>query len=112
MTNNRDKGKRGERYFATRLRPLFKHIRRNAGTQAQAGGVDLEETDPFNFECKCGKAYKIKKNVEMLRQVRQEGKESNWGVVLVKPDREPAYILMSFEDFYEMLENMHIEGIF
>jgi hypothetical protein len=112
MVNARNKGARGERYFATRLRPIFPSIRRNAGVQAQSGGVDLEETDPFNIECKVGKAYNIKKVTQMLRQVRQEGKKANWGVVCVKPDREPAYVLMYFEDFYELIENMKANGIF
>lgn len=111
MINSRQKGKRGERWFATRLRPIFPDIRRNAGTQAQSGGVDLENTGIFNFEVKFGKAYYIKSVKKMIDQVKAEGKKENYNTVLVKPERDDAYVLIPFDDFLEILQSMKAEGI-
>lgn len=102
-TNNRQKGKRGERYFASRLREVFPNIRRNAGTQSQSGGVDLENTSRFDFEVKTGKSWKIKKVRQALDQVNQEGKKLNYKIVLVKPDREDPYAIMPFCDLKDIL---------
>ena len=111
MTNNRQKGKRIERWFATELRRIFPKIRRNAGIQAQSGGVDLEETGVFDFEVKGGKAYNNKMIRKFIDQVQSEGKGTNYKVVLVKPDREEPYAIIPFEDFFEILYAMKAEGI-
>lgn len=112
MTNQRQKGKVGERWFATLLRAVFPNVQRNAGTQAREGGNDLINTNPFNFEVKYGKAYSSKMVRGWLDQVRKEGDKANWDAVLVKPDREKPYVVIPFEDFMEILENMHAEEIF
>lgn len=111
MSNNRNKGKVIERWFATKLRSVFPNVRRNAGTQAQSGGVDLERTDPFNIEIKGGKAYKSKMIRDCINQAQSEGRESNWTLLLVKPDREEPYAVVPFPDFMEILEVMHEEKI-
>ncbi len=111
MTNNREKGKRGERWAANAIKHIFPKVRRNAGEQAQSGGVDLENTDPFNIEVKIGKAYKSKMIRSLIDQVEAEGKDSCMDVVLVKPDREKAYVLMPFEDWLEVLGMMKTEQI-
>lgn len=109
--NSRQKGKRIERFFATLLRPLFPDIRRNAGIQAQSGGVDLECTNPFNMEVKGGKYADIKKVQDWIDQVKKEGDPLNWDVILVKPDRKEPYIIMPYADWYEMLLAMKGEKI-
>jgi hypothetical protein len=111
MINSRQKGKRGERYFATELKAVFPNIRRNAGTQSQSGGVDLENTEPFNFEVKCGKDCQITKVRKWLDQVEGEGKSFYYNVVLVKPDREEPFVVMPFDDFEALLEILTAEGI-
>lgn len=102
--NSRQKGKRIERFFATLLRPFFPDIRRNAGTQSQSGGVDLENCDPFNFEIKGGKNYDIVAIQKIIDQVKQEGKGENINVALVKPDRKDWYAIIPQDDFLRILE--------
>ena len=111
MSLTRQKGKRVEREFAEKLRSIFPNVRRNAGTQSQSGGVDLEETPPFDFEVKGGKKYLSKMNRDMLDQVEGEGEEDHYKVVLVKPEREKAYAMIPFDDFLETLGMMKAEGI-
>lgn len=111
MVNSRQKGKRIERFFATKLKPIFPNIRRNAGIQAQSGGVDLEETGCFDFEVKGGKAYNNKMIRNMINQVEVEGRDDNLKAVLVKPEREEPYVILPFNDFLEMLNMLHSEGI-
>jgi len=106
MINSRQKGKRGERYFAKELKDIFPNIRRNAGVQSQGKslGCDLENTNPFNFEVKCGKDCQITKVRGWLDQVNREGNPFYHDVVCIKPDREDAYVVMPFDDFYSLLE--------
>ncbi len=104
--NNREKGKRGERLFKNLLSKFFPEIRRNAGTQSQSGGVDLENTGNFDFEVKNGKTYTLTKIRAMLDQVEEEGKEDHYKVVLVKPDREEPYALMPYSTFEKILEEL------
>lgn len=111
MINSRQKGARGERYFAAELKAIFPNIRRNAGTQSQSGGVDLENTEPFNFEVKCGKDCQIPKVRRWLDQVKAEGKPFYYDAVLVKPDREEPFVVMPFDDFETLLEILAVEGI-
>ena len=105
--NNRQKGKRGERYFARLLKEFFPEVRRNAGEQAQQGGIDLLGTEPFDFEIKFGKAYKSKMNRDFIDQISGEGKKGNFHVVLVKPDHEEPYILMPFIHFLVLLNLLY-----
>lgn len=111
MTNQRQAGKRWERWFANKLKLVFPDIRRNAGEQAQQGGVDLLGTGCFDFEIKGGKAYRSKMVRGLLDQVENEGTKHNYKVVMVKPLREEPYVLMPFTDFMEVLYAMKAEGI-
>jgi hypothetical protein len=112
MPNNRSKGKVFERWFVNNgLREVFPEIRRNAGTQAQSGGVDLENTGIFDFEIKAGKSYKSKMVRDFLEQVKTEGTKENWKCVLVKPDREEPYALLPYSDFLEILSALKSEGV-
>lgn len=104
MTNNRQAGKRWERWFATRLKPIFPEIRRNAGTQSQSGGVDLENTPGFNFEVKGGKKYKSKMIRGIIEQIENEGNKKFLNAVLVKPLLEDAYVVVPFGDFLHLLD--------
>lgn len=112
MPNNRRKGKVFERWFVNNgLKNIFPEVRRNAGTQSQSGGIDLENTGIFNFEIKAGKSYKSKLIRGFIDQVQCEGKKENWCTVLVKPDHEEPYAIIPYEDFLEMLQVMKTEGI-
>jgi len=104
MTNNRQGGKRWERWFVNNgLRDIFPNIRRNAGIQAQSGGVDLEETGQFNIEVKGGKKYKSVMIRKIIDQAESEGYPDNLTVALVKPLKEKAYAIMPFDDFLRLL---------
>lgn len=104
MVNKKQAGKRWERWFATRLKNIFPDIRRNAGIQSQSGGVDLENTNPFNFEVKGGKRYKYRGIRKMIDQVENEGNPNYCNVVLVKPSLENAYAIIPFDDFKRILK--------
>lgn len=109
--SNREKGKRGERYFATLLREIFPDIMRNANGQSQQGGVDLLNTGMFNCEVKTGKVAVIKRVQDWLEQVKGEGRKENLDLVLVKPHRLDAYVVMPFSDFKEILKMLKSENI-
>ena len=103
--NSREKGKRGEREMKNLLKPIFPDIRRNAGTQAQSGGVDLENTEPFDFEVKYGAMYQSKMIQKLIDQVKAEGKVTNYKVLLVNPGRGfDKYAALPLADFVELLE--------
>lgn len=107
MTNSRQKGKRIERYFKNKLKKYFPFVERNANGQSQSGGVDLLYTGKFDFEIKGGKQAKIKKIRSWLDQVENEGrpKEDFFKIVLVHPDREEDFVIMTYQDFEVLLKN-------
>lgn len=115
----RTKGKVIERWFVNNgLKKIFPNIRRNAGTQSQAGGVDLENSGPFNIECKGGKTYSWTGVKKMIDQVKEEGRPENWDMVLVRPQEktgrqwfQEAYAIIPFPDLLEILQVMKKEGI-
>ena len=109
--NARNKGKRGELYFVNELKDIWPEASRNYMAQAADGGVDIVNTKPFNLEVKVGKQGNIKKIHDWLEQVKTEGREFYHDAVLVKPDREDAYVVMPFEDFKAIVETMVAEGI-
>ena len=103
MTNNRNKGKVGERWFATKLRPFFPDIKRNQAEQADEGGRDLVNTPGFNFEVKYGKAYVSKMIRNIIDQTESEGKKGNTPVALIKPHKEKPYVVIPFDAFLKLL---------
>lgn len=111
MTNTRQAGKRYEREIANQLKNIFPNIRRNAGTQSQSGGVDLENTGCFNIEIKGGKQCVIKKIDKWREQLRNEGKPENYGLLFVRPSREKGYVILEIDDFLELLEKMKVNDI-
>lgn len=111
MPNNRQKGKRYERELCHALKGIFPDIRRNANEQSQMGGVDVLNTDIFDFEVKGGKAYKSRMVREALNQVADEGSPSNFKCVYFHPQNEEPYVAIPFEDFLTILELMKNEQI-
>lgn len=111
MTDSREKGKRNERWFKNRLTEYFPDIRRNAATQSQSGGVDLENTPGFNFEVKSGPKFNYKKIRETIEQVQEEGKDEDIDVALIRPQEKDGqkrylqeYAAIPFEDFKRLLD--------
>jgi len=113
MTNNRQKGKRGELKAVHLLSDIFPDCHRNwlSQTAKRRNGCDLAGTVPFNFEVKHGKIANIKKVRGWLNQVEEEGRRINWDVVLSLPDREKPWVLMPFSDFKEILWLLKKEGL-
>ena len=103
MTNNRQKGKRVERWWATELREFWPNIRRNAGIQAQSGGRDLEETPGWSWEVKGGLMYKSKMIRDVIDQAKAETKDGDFTIAGMKPDHEEPYIIMPLEDFKRLM---------
>lgn len=109
--SSQSRGKSWELWFLNRLKDIFPDIRRSGFIQSQSGGVDLENTPPFNFEVKGGKQCRIKKTRGWLDQIKSEGIATSWNAILVKPSREEAFVLMPFEDFKEILWLLKREGL-
>jgi len=119
MTNSRSKGKRNELFFVHKLKEIFPEVHRNWHEQTAKGGVDLTNTDCFDFECKSGRQATLKTIKKWLDQLEEEGSDENYNVVLAKPDKrrgsgddkfEP-YVVLPFEDFRELLSVLKVEGI-
>lgn len=112
MANTRKKGKVGEGWFVNNgLKEIWPECRRNAGSQAQSGGVDIENTNPFNVEIKYGRSYKSKMLRKVIDQAESQGRKQNFTLCLIKPDREKPYAVIPWEDFKEILSMMKAEKI-
>jgi len=103
MVNSRQKGKRGERIWATSLREFWPNIRRNAGIQAQSGGKDLEETGIFAWEIKYGKSYKSKMIRDVINQAKLETGVGEITMIGMSPDREESYVIMTLDGCKQLL---------
>ena len=103
MTNNRQKGKRGERLWKNELKELWPTIRRNANGQSQMGGTDLLETGIFAWEIKYGKSYKSKMIRDVIEQAKGETKGGEITMIGISPDREESYVVMTLEGCKKLL---------
>jgi len=104
--NNRQKGKRIERWFKNELKFLFPDIQRNANGQSQSGGFDLINTPGFAFECKGGKAYKSAMIRNIIDQMEQD-EVGEYTIGLVKPDREKSYAIIPWDDFISIMKELN-----
>ena len=109
--SSRSKGKRYELEIAHEIEDIFPDVHRNWQEQSAKGGVDLSNTKPFNIEVKGGKQANIAKTRKWLEQVKREGREENYDVVVARPLREEKFILMPFDDWKELVNILKKEGI-
>lgn len=109
-TNNRQAGKRWERYFANDLKSIFPDVKRNANEQSQMGGLDLKNTAPFGFEIKGGKQCNIVKIDNWLEQLNTELKQAGikYGAVLCKPSRKEPFVILSYKQYIELIEGIEV----
>lgn len=107
MPNNRQKGKRIERYFVNLLKPILPGLRRNANEQSQRGGVDIIDDDypTIDFEVKGGKTYTSKMIRNIIDQVETEGTKGNLKIACVKPHKEDPYYIMPHDTLVKILQN-------
>lgn len=104
MVNSRAKGKRGERNFLNALKDHHPGIKPNREEQAADGGLDFVNTGEFAYEVKCGKQCKIIKIKKWLDQLNTECPPTkSIQVLLIKPDREDAYVVMSYASYDKLL---------
>lgn len=103
MTNNRQKGKRGERLWKNELKEFWPTVRRNANGQSQMGGKDLLETGIFAWEIKYGKSYKSKMIRDVIEQAKSETGEGEITMVGMTPDREQSYVIMTLDGCKKLL---------
>jgi hypothetical protein len=104
MVNSRAKGKRGERNFINALRDHHPGIKPNREEQAADGGLDFVNTGEFAYEVKCGKQCKIIKIKKWLDQLNTECPPTkSIQVLLIKPDREDAYVIMPYSSYDKLL---------
>lgn len=104
---SRDKGKRGEREVAKRLRPLFPGARR--GIQSRGGGAEAADVvvPHLHVEVKLGASPNIR---AALAQAIADSKPGLWPVAYTRRDREDWIVTMRAEDFEELLGLWLIES--
>jgi len=109
--SNRSKGKTYELEMVHQLQEIFPDCHRNWLVQSAMGGTDIANSGCFNIEIKGGKQCNVKKVRGWLEQVEAEGKKENFNVVVARPIREDAYVIMPFKDFKAILNILKKEGI-
>ena len=108
---NRKKGHDLERQIAKEFRGLgWKNaMTSRAGDRSKDNlGLDVLNVSPLNVQCKCHNVFK--NPVLVLKEMPQE--DSNYNILIMRVKNKGDYVIMTKEDFYEMLEVLKNEKIF
>lgn len=98
MGKSRRKGHGYEREVARQFRVIFPRAERLLEYQfSQANGVDLQNTGRLAIQCKRHKSYVP---VNTINEIKPEGTIK---VLVTKGDRIPAMVILSLDDFIEIL---------
>lgn len=113
MVNSRRRGQDYEREVANDLKQsgIFPNATRNWHEQTAVSGVDLANTEPFDFEIKGGKAATLKTVLKWLKQVEDEGRDGNWKCVVVRPFRKEKHVIIPWGDFMEILNELKAKDV-
>ena len=96
----RRKGHNFERWVARQLREIFgAQVKR--GIQTREGGSEAGDVvgTPFHIECKVGKKHSPR---AALAQSTQDASPGLIPIAVIKDDRKPPFVVMSFEDFLDL----------
>lgn len=109
MTNSRRKGHQYERDVANLYRKAgYPEARRKLDQYQVSGGIDLENVGPFAVQCKVGKSIQWTK---ALDEAIQSAKETDYPVAHIKVDNKGKYVLLTEDDWFELLKMMMVYGV-
>jgi hypothetical protein len=109
--NVRKKGHDYERQVANEFVALgWSNAKRHLEYQSSEAeaGQDLDNTDPFLIQCKCGRHLPAPLNI--LDQIKNCPGKYKLG--MVKNTSKGEYIIMHKKEFYELLMKLKVEQIF
>ena len=103
----RERGKRGERYVANRIRDRL-GIKAHRGNQYQGGpdSPDVTGLPGYHIEVKNVNRLELHK---AIAQSTNDAGEGEVPIVIHHRDREPWYVNMPFEDFLDMYEAAYLK---
>lgn len=101
---SKNKGKRGERWLATRLREAFPHyaadVRRGWQTRSGKDAADVEGIPGVHFECK---NTKRPNPMAALRQAIEDCRKGNIPIAVLLQSRSYPVAILPFEDLLKLL---------
>ena len=100
MTNSRNKGAKGERELARILRDHGFDARRGQQYSGANGDADVVGLPGWHIECKRCKRVELDK---WWDQATNDCKESERPVLMFRKDRDSWKVLLSLEDFLDLL---------
>jgi hypothetical protein len=102
---NRKKGHNYERQVAKEMRQFFPDAKtsRDGARGEDPRGVDLIHTGMFNIQCKA------RQNLNSFSVLRDMPDDHNINVVFWKRNHEKDVVVLSKEDFYELLQIIKLE---
>ena len=103
----RERGKRGERYVANRIRDrLGMQARRGVQYSGGPDSPDVVGLAGYHIEVKNVNRLDLHK---AIAQSVNDASEDEVPIVVHHRDREPWYVTLGFEDFLDMYEKAYLE---
>jgi len=105
--SSRERGKRGERYVAKRIRERL-GIEARRGVQYSGGpdSPDVIGLPGYHIEVKNVNRLNLGKAIK--QSIQDSGKDET-PIVIHHRDREPWYVTIDFEDFLDMYEKAYLK---
>jgi len=98
--SSRTKGHNFERWVAKELREIFPGARRGLQYQDGTGCADIVNAGPWHWECKIGKKPGVR---AALKQAENDCSKGMIPVAVIKDDRLEPFVVLPFDDFWEMI---------
>jgi len=99
---SRTKGHGFEREIAKRLRSVFPEAKRKLEYQIdECQGIDLDKTGKLDIQCK-----RLAKYVSINTIKEVQAKPGRIPALVTKADREPAMIVLPFDEFLRIIEDI------
>lgn len=106
---NRTRGHSYERKIAQEFREMGWEkacTTRYASRMRDDQKVDIFDVDPFNVQCKA-----TNKRIDYKQVLSEMPKDTNYNVILNKLTGKGEFVIMSKEDFYEIVNSLKKEKI-
>lgn len=100
--NSRQKGARGERELAEKLREYgYENSRRGQQFSGKNGDADVVGIPNLHIECKRVEKLNLEK---AYKQSTDDARENEMPVVIHRKDKEDWLVTMSFDDFMSLIK--------
>lgn len=86
----------------------YPKARRKLSQYQETDGQDLENVGPFSVQCKCGKSISW---VKAYREAEASAKENDYVIAHIKVDHQGRFVLMSEDDWFELLKMLMVYGV-